>query len=67
MNERFERRGIGQHLVRACQANGARLGYRLAVVEATNRVSQHIFEKLGFVSRAQTLYADYRRDGIAAF
>jgi len=63
----FARRGIGQRLVEASLANGARRGYRTAVTEATNRVSQHIFTKLGFVSRGQVSYADYRRDGVAVF
>jgi hypothetical protein len=30
-------------------------------------VSQHIFGKLGFVTRAQVSYADYRRAGVAVF
>jgi GNAT superfamily N-acetyltransferase len=67
VDDRFARRGIGQQLVLACLANGADLGYRLAVTEATNRVSQHIFGMLGFVARAKVGYADYRRDGIAVF
>ena len=63
----FARRGIGQQLVMASLANGAELGYRVAVTEAMNRVSQHIFGKSGFLSRAEVSYADYRRDGIAVF
>lgn len=63
----FEGRGIAQQLVTACLANGAAMGYQTAVTEATNRVSQHIFAKLGFVARAQSSYAEYRRDGIQVF
>jgi len=63
----FARRGIAQELVRAALANGRRLGYRAAVTTATNPVSQHIFAKLGFASRAQVLYADYRHHGLAVF
>lgn len=42
-------------------------GYRLAVTEATNRVSQHIFRKLGFVERAELPYRKYRRGGVPVF
>jgi GNAT superfamily N-acetyltransferase len=65
--DRFAGRGIGQHLVGACLANGRGLGYRIAVVEATGRTSQHIASKFGFVARAQMAYADYRREGVAVF
>lgn len=67
VDERFARRGIALDLVRACLANGAEMGFRRAVTEATNRVSQHIFGKLGFVSRAECSYADYRHNGIPVF
>lgn len=48
--EEFTGRSIGQHLVNTCLDNGVAKGYRLAVTEATNRVSQHIFRKLGLSS-----------------
>jgi GNAT superfamily N-acetyltransferase len=67
VDERFYGRGSAQGLVRACLAIGEVRGYRTAVVEATGRVSQHVFDKLAFVSRATVSYADYRRDGIAVF
>jgi ribosomal protein S18 acetylase RimI-like enzyme len=67
VDERFAGRGIAQRLVEASLANGAALVYRTAVTEATNLVSQHIFAKLGFVTRAQASYGDYRRDGSATF
>jgi ribosomal protein S18 acetylase RimI-like enzyme len=65
--ESFTGRRVGQHLVTACLANGAARGYRMAITEATNRVSQHIFSKLGFVARAERSYGDYRLDGVPAF
>jgi len=67
VDDRFAGRGIAQRLVETCLANGAALDYRTAVTEATNRTSQHIFSKLGFVVRAQASYAEYRRDGVATF
>lgn len=67
VDEPFARRGIAQRLVVACLANGAALGYQIAVTEATNLVSQHIFTKLGFTTRAQTSYGGYHRDGVAIF
>ena len=67
VDQRFAGRGIAQRLVGASIANAVALGYRTAVSEATNLVSQHIFSKLGFVTRAQVSYGDYRRDGRATF
>lgn len=67
VDERFAGRGIAQQLVEASLANAVTLGYRTAVSEATNLVSQHIFAKLGFVTRAKASYRDYRRDGRATF
>ena len=63
----FTGRNIGQNLVDTCLDNGGTKGYRFAVTEATNRVSQHIFRKLGFVERAKVSYGDYRRDGVPVF
>ena len=67
VSDAFAGQGIAQRLVEAALANAAVLGYRSAVTEATNLVSQHIFEKLGFITRAQASYAGYRRDGVATF
>ena len=67
VSDRFAGRGIGQQLVRACLANGAALGFRMAVTEATNPVSQHIFAKSGFATRAQVAYADYETGGVTVF
>lgn len=63
----FAGRNIGQHLVATCLANGVASGYQVAITEATNRVSQHIFRKLGFVERAERSYREYRRDGVPVF
>lgn len=67
VDRRFAGRGIGQQLVTVSLTNGADSGFEVAVVEATNRTSQHIFGKLGFAVRAQVAYADYRRDGVPVF
>jgi ribosomal protein S18 acetylase RimI-like enzyme len=65
--ESFGGRGVAQELVATCLANGVRRGYRIAVTEATNSVSQHIFRRQGFVDRAQRSYRDHRFEGRAFF
>jgi ribosomal protein S18 acetylase RimI-like enzyme len=60
-------RGVAQRLVSTCIEHGARQGYRRAVTEATNKVSQHIFRKLGFTPRVRRSYEDHRFDGRAYF
>lgn len=60
-------RGVAKQLVTTCLANGLTRGYRLAVTEATNSVSQHIFRKLGFIERVRQSYRDHRFEGKAAF
>ncbi|MGE0480055.1 MAG: GNAT family N-acetyltransferase [Phycisphaerae bacterium] len=60
-------RGVAQQLVSRGLDLGARKGYRLAVTEATNKVSQHIFRKLGFVERVRRSYATHFSDGRAVF
>jgi GNAT superfamily N-acetyltransferase len=59
--------GIAQQLVAAAIENGVRKGYRRAVTEATNPISQHIFRKLGFIKRVHRSYRDYRFSGQAVF
>ena len=59
--------GVAQHLVSTCLEYGARKGYQLAVTEATNKVSQHIFRKLGFVDRVSRSYVNHRFAGRSAF
>lgn len=65
--ERFAGRGVARRLVAACLENGARKGYRLAVTEATNPTSQHIFRSLGFVERVRRSYGGHRFEGRAVF
>lgn len=65
--KRFAGQGVAQQLVDRCVANGLRKGYRVAVTEATNRTSQHIFRKQGFVERVRLSYRDHRFDGEAVF
>jgi ribosomal protein S18 acetylase RimI-like enzyme len=67
VDDRYAGRGVAQRLVRETLDRGIATGYRTAVVEATNRTSQHIFSKLGFAARARTTYAAYRHDGIPVF
>lgn len=54
--------GIGYGLVQACVDNGLQKGYRVALTEATGRVSQHIFRKLGFADRFSVSYEDFVYD-----
>ena len=60
-------RGVAQQLVAACLESGIRRGYRMAVTEATNPTSQHIFSKQGFVTRAQRSYQTQRFQGREVF
>jgi GNAT superfamily N-acetyltransferase len=65
--ERYSGRGIARQLVTQCVANAARRGYRLAVTEATNLTSQHIFRQEGFVERVRGSYREHRFEGRAFF
>jgi len=65
--ERFSGRGVARRLVTAALENGARRGYRVAVTEATNPTSQHIFRAAGFVERVRRSYGDHRFGGQAVF
>jgi len=56
-------RGVARQLVTRCLARGARRGYRLAVTEATNRVSQHVFRTLGFAERVRGSWSGHRFAG----
>jgi ribosomal protein S18 acetylase RimI-like enzyme len=67
VSPRFAGRGVAQGLVSACLTNSMTRGYRLAMTEATNRTSQHVFRKLGFVERVRRPYADHRFNGRACF
>jgi ribosomal protein S18 acetylase RimI-like enzyme len=60
-------RGIAQQLVAECIANGRRKGYRVAVTEATNTTSQHVFRKQGFIERVRRSYKDHQFGGRGFF
>lgn len=60
-------RGVAQKLVEICLKHGESRGYRRAVTEATNKVSQHIFRKQGFVERVRRSYLTHCFDGRAVF
>lgn len=65
--ERFAGRGVAQRLVEGCLEQAARRGYRLAITEATNKISQHIFRKQGFAERVRRSYVEHRHGGRAVF
>ncbi len=67
VSEKVAGKGVAQRLVAVCLENGAKRGYRMAVTEATNKVSQHIFRKFGFVARVERSYQTHRFDGRAVF
>ena len=67
VSEKVAGKRVAQRLVAACLKHGAKRGYRIAVTEATNKVSQHIFRKLGFVERVERSYQTHRFDGRAVF
>jgi ribosomal protein S18 acetylase RimI-like enzyme len=67
VSDRVAGRGVAHRLVAECLKNGASRNYRLAVTEATNKVSQHIFRKQGFVARVQRSYQDHRFNGNPVF
>jgi ribosomal protein S18 acetylase RimI-like enzyme len=67
VSDRVAGQGVAHQLVAECLKHGASRGYRLAVTEATNKVSQHIFRKQGFVQRVQRSYRDHRFDGCEVF
>jgi ribosomal protein S18 acetylase RimI-like enzyme len=67
VSHRVAGRGVAQRLVTACLEHGACAGYRVAVTEATNKVSQHIFRKQGFVERVQRSYEAHRFGGQSVF
>jgi len=67
VSNRVAGRGVAQQLVTACLEHGTRRGYRVAVTEATNKVSQHIFRKQGFAARVQRSYEAHHFDGRQVF
>jgi ribosomal protein S18 acetylase RimI-like enzyme len=67
VDAQFAGRGIGQGLVQACVDNGLRKGYRMALTEATGKVSQNIFRKRGFVERFNVSYREFMYEGRSVF
>ena len=63
----FAGKGVAQGLVTTCLAHGAGRKYRTAVTEATNKTSQHIFRKQGFVERVRRSYHDHCFKGLKFF
>lgn len=63
----FAGKGVAQGLVATCLAHGARKSYQVAITEATNKTSQHIFRKHGFSERVRRSYRDHRFNGRAFF
>ncbi len=63
----FVGRGIARGLVQACVDNGIRKGYRLAITEATGKISQHVFRKSGFADRFSISYDDFIHEDEAVF
>jgi GNAT superfamily N-acetyltransferase len=63
----FAGKGVARRLVAESLSNADRRGYRVAVTEATNRTSQHVFRKQGFVERVRRSYSDHRFEGQAFF
>ena len=53
-------------LVSACLEHGARHGHQRAVTGATNKVSQHIFRKLGLAECERRSYLTHQFCGRAA-
>jgi len=67
VSEKVAGKGVAQQLIMTCLDHGVKRGYRMAVTEATNKVSQHIFRKLGFVKRVERSYQTHRFNGRAMF
>ncbi len=63
----FAGRKVAQDMVRMCVENGRGRGYKLAITEATNNISRHIFRKAGFEDRVSRAYCDHRFAGQSVF
>jgi ribosomal protein S18 acetylase RimI-like enzyme len=60
-------KGVAKSLVTACLENAKKKGYSLAITEATNLVSQHIFRKLGFRQQGHGSYESFEYEGRNVF
>jgi predicted acetyltransferase len=63
----FAGQGIGQKLIKASLRNGSRKGYRMALTEATGKVSQHIFRKYGFADRFGVACSNFKYENRLVF
>lgn len=63
VKRRFSGMGVAQKLISKCLANGVSRSYRIAVTEATNKVSQHVFQKQGFAERVRRSYGAHEFGG----
>ena len=67
VDRQFTGQGIGQKLIKACLQNGCHKGYRMALTEATGKVSQHIFRKNGFADRFSVAYSNFKYENRLVF
>ena len=63
----FGGKGIARNLVRFTLENGNRRGYKSAITEATGKVSQHVFNELGFEERFRVTYKEFSYQGKRPF
>lgn len=59
--------GIAQTLVSTTLNYGAKQGYKVAVTEAANQISQHVFRKTGFIPRCEAQYGQFTYEGDRVF
>ena len=60
-------KGIAQTLVSTTLEHGIKQGYKVAVTEAANQISQHVFRKTGFTSRCEISYGQFTYNGDSIF
>ena len=67
VSARHTGRGIARQLIATCLAQAVAKGYRVAVTEATNTTSQHVFARHGFEERVRRSYQQHRFNGRSYF
>ena len=60
-------KGIAQTLVSTTLEHGIKQGYKVAVTEAANQISQHVFRKTGFTPRCEISYGQFTYNGDSIF
>ena len=60
-------KGIAQTLVSTTLEHGMEQGYKVAVTEAANQISQHVFRKTGFTPRCEISYGQFTYNGDSVF